>query len=274
MKLSNLCSGLALVVAVGTAGFVGYNQTTHGSAAPMSSAAIDQQIHNYLLDNPQIAMQMLQKLRQQEIQKMQAAASGSSKVVLANHAKFTAGAHAISQGAKNAPITVVEFFDYQCSACAGTYPEMEKFLATDFAKKNVRVVYRPFPFFGPASVYAAKAVIAAEAQGKSMDLHNALFKSGLIEHKLKISDVDAMAKKIPGINMAQLKKDINSSWVQKEMQINAALVKSLNLLATPALIFTPTSNKLANAKNTKFINSGMPAQTIAANVKAVLQNTK
>jgi protein-disulfide isomerase len=272
MKLSAISSAVALVVSLGTAGFVGYNYYNHSGATSAPMGSIDSSIHTYMMSHPEIIMQMVQKLRQKQAEKMQADASDAAKAVLAHHAKFVDGKHAIQEGNKNAPITIVEFFDYQCSACAATYPELHKFLQSPYAQKNVRVVYRSFPFFGPASVYAAKAVIAAEAQGKSMDLHNALFKSGLIEHKMQVSDVLSMAKKIPGMNIAKLKTDIDATWVKQELLNDANLVKSLKLIATPAFVFTPTSTKLANAKNTKFINSGMPAAAIAANVKSVSDN--
>lgn len=252
--------------------------TTHNQSAPTAGlssaqrAATDAEIHRYLVNNPEIMMEMVQKLRARQAQKMQQAANTANSAIVKEHNGLINDPHAIEQGSKKAPITLVEFYDYQCSACAATYPELEKFLKTDFAKKNVRVVYRAFPFFGPASVYATKAVIAAESQNKSIALHNVIFKSGLIEGKLTTDAVDKMAKSIPGMNMEKLKKDMSSAWVDKEMKTNAHFVKATKLQATPALIFTPTDNKLATDKNTKFINSGMPEATIAANAEKTLKS--
>lgn len=263
---------VAAIVGGGVSYYMNKNMQSTASKPADQKQTINDEIHEYLMSNPQIIMEMVQKLRQKQAEKMQQQAKGTAKIILNEHAKIVNDSNAVTEGNANAPITIVEFYDYQCVACAGTYPQMQKFLDTDFAKKNVRVVYRAFPFFGDASVYASKAVIAAKAQGKAIALHNALFKSGLIEGKLTIKAVDKMAQGIKGMNMSKLKADMKSKAVTDEMQANSDIVKSIKLPATPAFVFTPTNTKLANSSNTTFVNSGLPTQAIMSNAQQTLKN--
>lgn len=70
-----------------------------------------------------------------------------------------------SKGDVNAPVTVVMFTDFQCSACAATHPLLRELLKP--YGNRVRLVIRDFPLqMHPESVIAAEAANAANAQGK------------------------------------------------------------------------------------------------------------
>ncbi|MEO6392063.1 MAG: thioredoxin domain-containing protein [Pyrinomonadaceae bacterium] len=70
-----------------------------------------------------------------------------------------------SKGDVNAPVTVVMFTDFQCSACAATHPLLKELLKP--YGNRVRLVIRDFPLqMHPESVIAAEAANAANAQGK------------------------------------------------------------------------------------------------------------
>ena len=120
------------------------------------------------------------------------------------------------------------------------FPILNKFIKQH---PNVRVVFKEFPIFGPASQYAAKASIAARMQGqkKFLAFHDGLFKSGLMEGKLKPADVDRIAKEA-GLNMAQLKKDMDSPTVAKELKATFKLARDLQLQGTPAFVIMPTKD--------------------------------
>ncbi len=235
--------------------------------------ALGQFIESYMLNHPDILMKMVAKMREKQAQSQQQAAEGAVKTILAQHNQFVSGENALVAGLAKAPITIVEFFDYQCSACVAAHSQLVKFLNSDFGKKNVRVVYRSFPFFGPASVYAAKAALAANLQGKGVAMHEAIFNTHKMEGQLTDAAVDAAAKKI-GVDVAKMKKDMSSPAVTKEMAIDQNLVKAIKLAATPAFVFTPTSNAAANASNTTFVNSALLEAQFEKNAKAVLGSSQ
>ena len=80
-----------------------------------------------------------------------------------------------SRGDPNAPVTIVEFTDFQCPACAAMQPILEEVL-TSYGNK-VRFVVRDFPLSMHANALkAAEAANAANAQGKFFEYVSLLFK--------------------------------------------------------------------------------------------------
>ncbi|MGI8917624.1 MAG: DsbA family protein [Pyrinomonadaceae bacterium] len=80
-----------------------------------------------------------------------------------------------SRGAATAPVTIVEFTDFQCPACAAMHPIIEEVLKSYGDK--VRLVMRDFPLaIHPHARKAAEAANAAHAQGKFFEYASLLFK--------------------------------------------------------------------------------------------------
>lgn len=71
--------------------------------------------------------------------------------------------HSAIIGPKNAPVTIVEFFDPSCEACRAYFPQVKAILAAN--PKNVRLVMRYLPLH-PGSAEAIVMLEAARAQGK------------------------------------------------------------------------------------------------------------
>src|SRR5687767_7252591 len=61
-------------------------------------------------------------------------------------------------GNPHAAVTVMEFFDYQCSHCSNMVPVIAAIISTN---KNVRVVFKELPIKGAASEFASRAALAA-----------------------------------------------------------------------------------------------------------------
>jgi protein-disulfide isomerase len=82
-----------------------------------------------------------------------------------------------TRGDPNAAVTVIEFTDYQCSACGGMYPVVEDVLKS--YGNRVRLVIRNFPLTQahPNAFHAAQAAEAAKAQGKFWEYIDFLFKN-------------------------------------------------------------------------------------------------
>jgi protein-disulfide isomerase len=79
-----------------------------------------------------------------------------------------------SSGPANAPITVVEFSDYQCPYCARVVPTLSK-LRQAYGDK-IRMVFKDFPLaIHPLAPKAAEAAHCAGEQGKYWDMHDRLF---------------------------------------------------------------------------------------------------
>ena len=93
-------------------------------------------------------------------------------------------------GSASAPVTIIEFSDFQCSYCkrfwADTLPKLRE---AYIDKGKVRFIYRHFAILGKHSEQAAQAAECAAAQGKFWEYHDQLFKNqgglAFTETKLK-----------------------------------------------------------------------------------------
>ncbi len=78
-------------------------------------------------------------------------------------------------GPEDAPVTLVEYGDFQCPHCGAAYPILESILKK--MGNRIRFVYRHFPLTDahPDAAHAAEASEAAAAQGKFWEMHHLLF---------------------------------------------------------------------------------------------------
>jgi protein-disulfide isomerase len=80
-----------------------------------------------------------------------------------------------ARGAQDAPVTLVEYGDYQCPYCADVHSMIQSIAKTMGA--NLRFVFRHMPLkvMHPYAQYAAEAAEAAGAQGKYWEMHDAIY---------------------------------------------------------------------------------------------------
>ncbi len=81
-------------------------------------------------------------------------------------------------GNPNAPITILEWGDYQCTFCYKFHQNTLDTINDDFIKTGkVKLVFKDFPLNGPDSLLAAEAAYCAEDQEKYWQYHNELYKN-------------------------------------------------------------------------------------------------
>lgn len=142
-------------------------------------------------------------------------------------------------GNPHAPISIVEFFDYQCSHCIAMEPTLHHIIKTN---PNVRIVIKEWPVQGPLSVFLAKAAMAAFAQGKFAPFNRALLHSN---DYLSEALTYQLAKE-QGLNVSQLKKDMANTEMTTALEHNAELVNDFGVTGTPAFIIGRTDAKSSN----------------------------
>lgn len=216
---------------------------------------IQQIVHNYLIKNPQVLVEASQALQAQQQKQMQKEAM---KGVKANKKQLFNDKNSPSVGSAKAPVTLVEFFDYQCGHCRAMAPVLSKLISGD---KNIHVVFKELPIFGGNSQYAATAALASVKQGKYYAFHNALFSAtGPLDKKTVLK----LAKQA-GLNTQQLQSDMKSPAVKKQIQDNFKLAQSLKIQGTPTFV-------LSNNAETKF--QFIPGATSADNLKNLIKSLK
>lgn len=207
---------LALACCIGVMGLA-----SPAIAAPFDEAQtkeIQNLVRDTLLKNPEIIKEAIEELHRRE----EAKANESRKVELGK--LYTAPSpYSTGQG----DVTVVEFFDYNCGYCRKAFGEILKLLDSD---KQVRVVFVEFPILSEESRMASRATIAAARQGKYFDLHKALISgSGRLSEEKILKAATSL-----GLNMDQLKKDMESPETDAVIEANLQLGTAMNVQGTPA----------------------------------------
>lgn len=198
---------------------------TSGGFSPAQQQAIQQIVHDYLLQNPRLLLQVAQELQKQQIEEQ---TQKAMKAIVTNAQGLFHDSSSPTVGNTQGKVAIVEFFDYQCPHCKKMSPIME-----DLMKKNpqLQVIYKQMPIF-PGSEIAAKYALAAAKQSKFNQFHLALMNATNPMTKDKLI---AIAKSV-GLDVDKLQQDANDPSINAEIQNNMQLANALNLMGTPALI--------------------------------------
>lgn len=134
-----------------------------------------------------------------------------------------------SIGPKNAPVTIVEFGDFECPFCKRAQPTLKEVLA--HYPKKVRLVYMDFPLpFHPHALDAAKAARCAGEQGKFWPYHDHLFADQAQESP---KDLKNLAKKL-GLNTTEFDSCFEKAKYQAAIEQDVAQGKKLGVDGTPS----------------------------------------
>jgi protein-disulfide isomerase len=138
---------------------------------------------------------------------------------------------------KGYDVTIVEYLDYQCPACRASHEPLRQLVAKD---KKVRVIFRDWPIFGPASQKAALIAIASKFQGKYLEVHDALLNT---PRPLTDAKIEAAVKKA-GADWARIQKDIvaHSEDIEDLLARNDEQAQLLGLEGTPGFIIGSTQS--------------------------------
>ena len=273
MKFFKQCSKAALVLSCAGLSALSFaddqpNALSGFTASQQSEIKdyVNSAVPQVIMSQPKVVIDAAKKFQDQQQQEQIVAAKNviKSKITEVLHDPQTPVYN------PNGTVTLVEFFDYQCSVCHMMYPVINQ-VAKQFP--NLRIVYKDLPIFGPASVYAAQGSFAAYAQSPELYLayHDALFTSPKMEGQLKDSDVDMIAKKV-GLDMSAFHKAINASEAKAEVQANTELAQALQLQGTPAMIIVPTAaTSTITDDKVVFIPGGARPEQLAQAINMVEQ---
>jgi protein-disulfide isomerase len=190
-----------------------------------SRADMEQVVHDYLLNNPGIILEAMQKYQDdQSKHEIDTIREG----VKNNATELFHEPQPIVAGNPDGDVTMVEFFDYHCPYCKKVRDELVKLINED---GKIRLVLKEFPILTPESEMASRAAIAANEQGKYWPFHLALLGSD----DLSEPAIFAIAKQV-GIDVERLKKDMKDPKVQRRLERNMKLADAMQVKATPTFI--------------------------------------
>jgi protein-disulfide isomerase len=134
------------------------------------------------------------------------------------------------KGPDNAPITIIEFADFECPHCGEFAPVLDK--AVTEHKNDVRFVFKFYPLPGhPHADIAARAAIAAWQQGKFWEMHHVLFVN---QRHLEQTDLDSYAKDL-GLDVSRFHADMQAQATTDRIAKDKKLGEDLQIQGTPSV---------------------------------------
>lgn len=166
-----------------------------------------------------------------------------------------------SQGNPNAPVTIVMFSDFQCSACSATHPIVKEVMQ-QYGDK-VRLVVRDFPLHGvhENAQKAAEAAGAANAQGKFFEYIEILYSN---QNALDNASLKKYAAQI-GLNRAKFDAELDKGVYAAEIEKDAAEGESYGIRGTPTLFINGMRVVVNNAEVMKKLVDKALAQKSSPN---------
>jgi protein-disulfide isomerase len=133
-------------------------------------------------------------------------------------------------GAASAPVTVVEFSDFQCPYCAQAAETVHR-LKKDY-EGRIRFVFRHFPLpFHPNAQAAAQAAFAAQEQGKFWEYHDLLFGN---QDALGPEALVVYARKV-GLDVEAFRSAAGSESAAQRITADMRLGESVQVQGTPTM---------------------------------------
>ena len=196
-------------------------------AQELDEAAVRALVLDTIRENPEIIREAIELLREKEVAAQEAAtAEALQRQIGALHNDPNAEV----LGNPDGDITVVEFFDYNCSYCRRVYPSVKELIEGD---DNIRVVMREWPILGEESEFAARASLAARNQGKYEEFHNAMMANpGRASQATVLSVADDL-----GMDIEVLMADMQSAIIDAHFETSRQLAQELGVNGTPAFVF-------------------------------------
>jgi len=162
------------------------------------------------------------------------------------------------KGNPQAPITIIEFSDFQCPFCSRANPALKEVMEKYPGKVKIAFKHYPLPFHKDAML-AAQAAEAAKMQGKFFEMHDKLFENQKELGREKLIDY---AKQI-GLDVSKFEKDMDSDAAKKQVEQDMKDAQKAGVDGTPSFFV-----------NTKRLVGALPFEKFKTIIDEQLANKK
>lgn len=195
---------------------------------PSDRPEIEKIIREYLLSNPQLMLEVQAALEEQ--QRAEAAARAAEALTLNADVIFNSPNQGVI-GNVDGDVTVVEFFDYNCSFCQRAMEDMNALLSGD---SNLKFVMKELPILSEGSVEASRISTAVYRlyPNKYGEFHNTLLASpGQKDGNRALRVAQTMDMDINALNEEAQKNDVLGAFREAN-----DLANSLGINGTPSYV--------------------------------------
>lgn len=160
-----------------------------------------------------------------------------------------------SKGPADAPVTIVEFSDFQCPFCSRLVPTLDQVMAK--YPNQVRLVFRQFPLsIHPFAPKAAEAALCANEQGKFWEMHDAMFHD---QQGLAVEALNAKAVQL-GLDAGKFHSCLDQGKFRATVMSDTSAGEAAGVNSTPAMFI-----------NGRFVLGAVPIEQITSVIDDELQ---
>ncbi len=170
------------------------------------------------------------------------------------------------KGERGAPLTLIEFSDYQCPFCARHFRETMPQIEAEYIKTGkVKYVFRDFPLdFHKEAFKAAQAAQCAGEQGKYWEMHDRFFAN---QRALSLADFAADAKAL-NLDVPAFSACLDGGKYAEEVRKDLAEGKAAGVNGTPAFFLGVAEGN--QIKSARFLSGAQPYANFKAAFDALL----
>ena len=189
-----------------------------------------QQVRAYLLDNPEVIMEVFSVLEQRQ---QQAELESDTLLIASSLEEIQNDGFSWVGGNPDGDITMVEFLDYKCAYCRKAHKEVANLVKSD---GNIRLVVKEYPILSEDSYELSRAAIAT-LQSLGPDAYKKMYNQ-FIEHNGPVNDqvITFLANKV-GLDGQAIIAQMAQPSVDEHIKRTRALGETLNITGTPTFIF-------------------------------------
>jgi protein-disulfide isomerase len=196
---------------------------------PVEKEQFGQQVREYLLENPEIMIEVFSILEQRQ----QAAETKDDAALIANYIdEIQNDGYSWVGGNPDGDITMVEFMDYKCGYCRKAHKDVADIVKSD---GNIKLVIKEYPILGEDSYNLSRAAIAT-LHSLGPDAYKKMYDQ-FIEHNGPVTNsaIEFLAKKV-GLDGAVIIAQLDQTTVNQQIRKTRQLGETLKITGTPAFI--------------------------------------
>lgn len=178
------------------------------------------------------------------------------------------------KGKSNAPVTVIEYSDYQCPFCARHYREVLPLLEKEYIETGkVKFVMRenPIPQLHKNAMNASMAALCAGDQDKYWEMHNVMFDN---QRQLDVDNLKSFAAGI-GLDSAEFNDCLDNKKHEKQVQNDIAESNELGMSGTPGFLLGLTDPENPEQADLKvYIKGAKSIESFRASIDDLLESVE